>query len=73
MLAPALTPDTDTTGLDSETVHVYCCNPDLALCGYDISDTPEVPSGVGHDCIVCLDLELQPCPICEFVPGQATE
>ncbi|MFF8997104.1 hypothetical protein ACF1GW_30780 [Streptomyces achromogenes] len=60
--APA--PVADTTGYDNETTHVYCCDPNTALCGWDVSDTPEVPDGVGHDCIVCTDLETQPCPIC---------
>lgn len=49
---------------DDDTTHIFCCDPDTALCGWDVSDTPEVPDGVGHDCIVCLDLEMQPCPIC---------
>jgi hypothetical protein len=57
-------PATHTTDLNDQTTHVYCCNPDTALCGLDISEMPEVPDGTGHDCIVCTDLEEQQCPDC---------
>ncbi|MFB8182554.1 hypothetical protein ACFC8N_42525 [Streptomyces sp. NPDC055966] len=70
---PVAAPTLDLTRSDSETTHVFCCNPDLALCGSDVSDTPVVPAGVGDDCVVCLDLEQQPCPHCEFNPDEATE
>lgn len=65
-LATAPAPATSDTG--SDTCHVFCCDPDIALCGEDVSDVPEVPAGVGDDCIVCLDLETQPCPRCGFQP-----
>lgn len=35
--------------------HVVCCDPDVALCGTDVSDEPWEP--VGHSC--------PPCPPCE--------
>ncbi len=43
--------------------HIYCCNPDLALCGVDVSAHPVVDID-DADCIVCLDLEDQTCPTC---------
>jgi hypothetical protein len=55
---------TTTRNSHDDTTHVFCCNPDRALCGQDVSTEPEVPYGVGHDCIVCLDLEDQPCSRC---------
>ncbi|WP_435597065.1 hypothetical protein [Streptomyces anulatus] len=43
--------------------HIYCCNPDLALCGADVSTHPIV--GIDDaDCVVCLDLEDEACPDC---------
>jgi hypothetical protein len=65
----ALAPDAGTTGFDNDTTHVFCCDPDTALCGFDVSDTPEVSDGVGHDCIVCVDLEAQTCPHCGAEPA----
>ncbi|MFH8867153.1 hypothetical protein [Streptomyces griseus] len=43
--------------------HIYCCNPDLALCGTDLSTHPIV--GIDDaDCVVCLDLEDDECADC---------
>jgi hypothetical protein len=57
-LAPA--PDRTTTG-SGDLDHVYCCDPDLALCGTDVSDVPEIDPDTDVDCIVCNDLDGQPC------------
>jgi len=43
--------------------HVFCCIPDLALCGVDISGD-EIVDYDEADCIVCLDLEDQTRPVC---------
>lgn len=59
MLAPAPAPSTTSTNDDGLT-HIYCCDPNLALCGNDLSDTPEVEED-GIVCVVCEDLEEQPC------------
>ena len=56
------------TPLDEVTTHVYCCTPDWALCGHDISQDPEVDGPTPTDCIVCLALEPQPCPRCGYQP-----
>ncbi|MEU3160028.1 hypothetical protein ABZ753_21595 [Streptomyces griseoincarnatus] len=64
----ALAPVTETTDIDNETTHVFCCDPDRALCGHDVSNDPEVPNPTPNDCVVCLDLEEQPCPRCGFTP-----
>lgn len=66
--APVATP----TDLGNVTTHVFCCNPDRALCGHDVSDHPEVDGPTPNDCVVCLDLEEQPCPRCDFQPEEET-
>ena len=66
--APVLAPSN--TDVNDRTTHVICCNWDIALCGLDVSDEPVVPDGVGHDCIVCLDLEEQRCPDCGTEPAE---
>lgn len=45
--------------------HIYCCNPDRALCGTDVSNMPEIDDA---NCVVCLALEEQPCPDCGSSP-----
>lgn len=53
--APAPAPAATTTGDDLD--HLYCCDPDTALCGTDISDNTE--ADFEHpDCVVCADLEV---------------
>lgn len=59
MLAPMPAPSTASTS-DDQLTHIYCCNPDLGLCGTDLSDTPEVDED-GILCVVCEDLEEEPC------------
>lgn len=54
--APAQTTDTDLN-------HIWCCDPDLALCGTDVSTVPEIETEEVN-CVVCLDLEDQPCARC---------
>jgi hypothetical protein len=44
--------------------HIYCCDPDVALCGTDISDAPEIDPNSEINCVVCADLEFQPCALC---------
>jgi hypothetical protein len=67
----SLTPtiDSQPVPLNDRTTHVICCDPNTALCGLNVSEEPEVPEGTGHDCIVCLDLEEQPCPHCGAQPA----
>jgi hypothetical protein len=40
--------------------HIYCCSPDVSLCGLDISQHPEVDTD-DDMCVVCEDLEDGPC------------
>lgn len=61
MTTPAETVAYRTEGSNDAIIHVWCCDPDLALCGKDVSAEPEVPDGFGIDCVVCIDLEDQPC------------
>ncbi len=53
-----------TDSADSGVTHVYCCDPDTAWCGADISTTPEVPDYLPIDCPGCAELEPLPCPTC---------
>jgi hypothetical protein len=49
-------------------IHVVCtaCDPDLALCGEDMTgDEFGGPvDGVDSECVVCIDLEHLPCERC---------
>ena len=49
--------------------HIYCCTPDVALCGTDISGDEDVDYDEAN-CVVCVDLENTdaPCPRCGFNP-----
>ena len=44
--------------------HIYCCNPDNSLCGTNISTYDHIEEPEDANCVVCLDLEEQPCPTC---------
>lgn len=54
---PANTNATDLT-------HWWCCNPDIGICGTDLTNTPEVDDDTDVDCTVCTDLVNQPCRFC---------
>ncbi|MFF8406951.1 hypothetical protein ACF06P_35660 [Streptomyces sp. NPDC015684] len=60
--APApVSPATDTSDL----THVACeCTPDIALGGTDVSDVPWNDEREETTCVVCRDLEDQPCAQC---------
>ncbi|MGP4114617.1 hypothetical protein ACTWP5_27375 [Streptomyces sp. 4N509B] len=60
--AKATTPSAGGDSID----HLYCCDRGRALCGTDIADEPETD---GADCVVCLDLDLLPCPVCGWHPN----
>lgn len=51
---------------DSIETHVCCkCSPDIALCGEDMTGEPWSDwNGHRTSCVVCDDLELQPCGKC---------
>jgi len=63
LLAPSSRATSDGTDLN----HIYCCDPDTALCGTDVSGQPETDLDEAN-CVVCLDLEDQPC--CPTCPDQ---
>lgn len=56
------------TGSDEfEPIHISCCNPDRALCGWDLTDADMVPKPEPEDeCVVCVEFEDGPCdsPTC---------
>lgn len=44
-------------------IHMVCeCNEDVALCGKDLTGRPFADGSV--ECVVCADLDRQPCPLC---------
>ncbi|MGX8904220.1 hypothetical protein ACR820_02890 [Streptomyces netropsis] len=42
--------------------HYYCCDPNRALCGLDLSGMPAA-GDEEQDCVVCVDLDAD-CPLC---------
>lgn len=46
--------------VDDEFEHYYCCDPDRAYCGADISGDEDLPDGVRPE---------NPCPMCEVLAG----
>lgn len=62
--APASSPAAGSEATADDLCHVYCCDPTTAWCGTDVSDAPEVDESTDLDCVVCADLEDQPCPTC---------
>ena len=59
-----LHPSTTATEAE-ETCHLFCCDMDLSTCGTDISDEAVVYDPPrGAVCVVCDDLDWQPCPRC---------
>lgn len=59
----ATTTHLDTTPADTgsndgpDIYHIYCDNPNQALCGADITDLEETTGYGEQDCVVCTDLE----------------
>lgn len=58
-MTTAIAPSPAATSVGSDLNHLYCCDPDTALCGLDVSALPEVDDDT--DCVVCLDLEDTEC------------
>jgi hypothetical protein len=61
LLVPA--PSGTDAGL-GEMTHVYCCDPDVGLCGTDLTDLTEVSDDAVVDCVVRAELDGQPCARC---------
>ena len=53
----------NTSGDDTD--HLYCCNPDVALCGLDISNHPFMKVDPRRLCPLCALAETEgpPCPV----------
>lgn len=52
---------------DGDIFHLYCCDENLGLCGFDLSEASEGFSDNDQFCIVCEELELSEeyaCPKC---------
>ena len=64
MSTSTLAPTPLTSHDAADETHVVCCNPEIALCGSDVSGTPWVDQDEEATCVVCHDLEGQPCPSC---------
>lgn len=63
MTALTTLPAPTRTGAPADLNHIFCCNPNITLCGVDSSEA-EIVDYVEADCVVCLDLEDQTCPTC---------
>lgn len=62
--APLLAQGTDS---DDGLVHWYCCNPDVALCGSDISESEPADPDEEVNCVDCNVLYYKPCsPTCDW-------
>lgn len=59
MTITATAPSPATAGVDLDLNHLYCCDPNVALCGTDVSAFPEVDDDTNR--VVCLDLEDDEC------------
>lgn len=64
-LSPVLAPDERlNTSSGDDLDHTYCeCDPDVALCGADVSDAPVIVEPL-NPCVVCEDLDPLPCERC---------
>ncbi len=53
---------TDSGTGEADICHYYCCVPELAYCGLDISDHEDLPEQAPEDqaCVVCLDISYSP-------------
>lgn len=60
VLAQCLTAE-GRTKADPDENHLYCCNPDVSLCGLDITDTNEQDFADEECCPICRDLSGLPC------------
>lgn len=60
-----ISPAPDSDGPDGLT-HIWCCDPNVAHCGSDISGGADVaPTETlagSPECVVCDDLDDEPCP-----------
>jgi hypothetical protein len=63
-LAPAPAPQETSTDDGDELGHYWCCIPDTAVCGADLTDVEEGEGDPQVNCVVCLDLVKLPCPRC---------
>lgn len=61
---------TSTDSDDDELIHVSCkCDPDVALCGADLTGCPMIgwdDYPTPKDCLVCGELDELPCPRCRY-------
>lgn len=44
--------------------HIYCHNPNRSLCGEGLTNMEESDGTKEQHCVVCVDLEKQPCKKC---------
>ncbi|QRQ79160.1 hypothetical protein [Glutamicibacter protophormiae] len=45
------------SGNNPDIFHLYCADPDRALCGEDLSKVEETDGSNEQDCVVCEDLD----------------
>jgi hypothetical protein len=44
--------------------HAVCCDDNVALCGTDVADVQWIDDDGDATCVVCRELDGQPCRIC---------
>lgn len=61
--APSETPQRTGWASDDDLHHIYCecTGSNVALCGRDLTDVPEVIVDDDNLCVVCAELEVIPC------------
>jgi hypothetical protein len=67
MTAPLVEAGPRALGLGPDVHHLLCCDPDVAMCGQDVSGHP-FTDGVGEiPCPLCRTVlaERQPCPVAD--------
>lgn len=62
----SLAPEAAAAGQEHDDLtHVVCvCNPDVALCGTDVTDSDWATAEEETTCVVCADVVVDPCPRC---------
>lgn len=64
IVVPTRLPEAEIAHSVPDVDHLYCCDPDLSLCGEDISGEVEVDVDTGNVCPLCDVLNAYACPRC---------
>lgn len=63
---PSAAPQPNTGDSQPEPYHYFCCDPNKALCGEDLTEDPEIEYDANKHqlCVVCDDLDNYTCKEC---------